>query len=131
MDTHEIPDLDSRIRTALKAAIRRSGKSREHIADELNRAHGLSVSVHTLNNWTGGKRERRVPAEVVPALCAVLGDDSLQRLLLDQEQIGKLELGECIAKWLDERFGPSKANNKVARLQRKTEHPAARTAGRP
>lgn len=132
LDAPESDGVDRQIRRALGTAIRRSAKSREQIAEELSLAHDLRVSVHMLNNWTGdSKRERRVPAEVVPALCAVLGDDSLQKLLLSEEQRAKLELGECAAKWLDGKFGGSRSSKSATRKPRKSGRPAARTVSRP
>lgn len=105
MDTPEGPSLDARIRVALSGAIRKSGKSRETIAQELSDACGLNVSVFTLNNWTcDSKRERRIPAEAIPALCEVLGDDSLQRLMMSDEHLNALELGDAFSKWLGRNF---------------------------
>lgn len=132
MDALKKPDLDAQIRHALRVAIRHSGKSRDQIAEELRSRHGLNISVPILNNWTGdSKRERRVPAVMVPALCAVLGDQSLQRLLLNEEQVGKLELGECVAKWLGKRFTGWKTEESGKRLRIKAGRSAAGTAGRP
>lgn len=125
-------DIDREIRRALRVAIRRSAKSREQIAEELRVVHGLRVSVHILNNWTGdSKRERRVPAEAVPALCAVLGDGSLQKLLLSDDQRGKLELGEAAARWLCGRPTPSVGSKIGALDPKKAKRSAARPASRP
>lgn len=112
--------------------MRQSGKSREQIAEELNCVYGLSVSVHILNNWTAdSKRARRVPAMMVAPLCAVLCEDSLQRILLSEEQLGNLELGECVARWLDRRVASPKIGGGGGKVQRKLGRSAAASANRP
>lgn len=132
MDIHNGLPLDRQMRAALRGAIRRSGKSRQQIAEELSGAQGLNVSVHILNNWTGdSKRERRLPAVVIPAICAVLGDDLLQRLLLTQEQLARLELGESVSKWLNKRFAIPQGDRATQRVRRKAARRAAATASRP
>ena len=114
LDEAQKPDLNAQIRSALRRAIRMSGKSRLQIVDELNGRHGVAISVHILNNWTGdSKRERRIPAEIIPALCDALNDDSLQRLLMSTEQIAQLQLGKSVAAWLDRKRPGAKRRKEV------------------
>lgn len=130
---HE-PGFDTVIRGTLRDMLRRSKKSRTEIADELNNRlpDHRKTSEYMLSNWANGsKRGYSLPARVIPALCDVLGDDSLQRLLLSPGQIGKLELGECVSKWLDKRFGPWKSQDEIEEPQRKPRRPADATANRP
>ena len=64
----------SMIRAALVEGIRRSGKSREQIADEMSLLTGTEVTVRRLNAFTAESREDyRWPAELDRAFCAVTG----------------------------------------------------------
>lgn len=113
-------NLDPLIRGRLRELLRTSKKSRVQIAEELSRILPADqhVSEHILSNWANGsKRAYSLPARVVPALCEVLQDDSLQQILLNDKQIGEMGLGRCVAKWLDKRFA-------------KSERPTGGTAGR-
>lgn len=96
-------NLDSLIRERLRGLLRKSSKSRAQTAEALSQLlpEGQHVSEHILSNWANGsKTGYSLPARAVPALCLVLGDDSLQRLLLSPELTAALELGEWDLKHL-------------------------------
>jgi len=66
------------VQEALSEAIRRSGLSREYIAQELSRLTGDDFSVHALNNWTAeSKDDRRMPLEAAGAMAVILQDKSI------------------------------------------------------
>lgn len=99
-------DIDAAMHRALKGAIHRSGKSRQQIVDELSAQFGVNISVHILNNWTAdSKPERRIPADVIPAICAVLGSDALLNILEDPQRWEALRLGRAVGAWLDRKYG--------------------------
>lgn len=105
MDHSTEARIDEELRACLARAIRLSGKSRSQICDELSQLVGREIHVDTLNRWTArSKSSWRIPADAVPSLCRVLQDDCLQRLLLSDDQLGQLELGESVAKWLGKHF---------------------------
>jgi hypothetical protein len=66
------------IRAALIEAIRKCGKSREDLADEMTALSGTEVTVRRLNAYTAESREDyRFPLELVRAFCAATGDFTL------------------------------------------------------
>jgi hypothetical protein len=66
------------IRTALVEAIRRSGHSREVIADKMSALTGTEITVRRINAFTAESREDyRFPLELARAFCTVTGDFSL------------------------------------------------------
>ena len=66
------------IRTALVDAIRRSGLSREAIADQMSALTGTEISVRRINAFTAESREDyRFPLELARAFCMVTRDFTL------------------------------------------------------
>lgn len=59
---------------ALSAALSQSGRSRDHICDDLARLLGRPVQVSRLNTWTAPTNANRLPADVLIALLVVLND---------------------------------------------------------
>jgi hypothetical protein len=95
------PADDSALRALLAQSVRRSGRSREQIADDLARALGREITVHMLNGWIAPGREgARMPASFVRTFCAVTGDDTIQRFLLGNHLSKLLKLGEVVARVL-------------------------------
>jgi hypothetical protein len=68
------------VRTALVESIRKCGKSRDTIAEEMSMLTGTEVTVRRLNAFTAESREDfRWPAELDRAFCAVTGCNDLIR----------------------------------------------------
>jgi len=68
------------VRAALVDAIRKCGKSRETLAEEMSRLTGTEVTVRRLNAFTAESREDyRFPAELARAFCAATGSYALLR----------------------------------------------------
>lgn len=82
-------ELDDILRRALKSAVQASRFSVEQIADQLgvNKSLVYAWIAPSGHSW-------HLPAYVVPRLCEILGDDSIQRLLLSEKLRQSLELGE-------------------------------------
>lgn len=80
----EIPgalDDSNTVRGLLVDAIRKSGKSREHIAEAMSFALNREITVRQINAWTAESREDyRFPAEYDRAFCYATGDDRLLRV---------------------------------------------------
>ncbi len=93
-DTRQAVGLDSLLRESLRRAIHSSHLSIEQIADELSRRSGRSVTVPLLNAWKATGHKWRLPADILPHLCEILGDDSIQRLVLSDKLREALEFGE-------------------------------------
>ena len=90
-------DQDLAIRKAATEMIRRCGKSRRQIAEEMSALVGpeIEITEHMLNSYTAeSKRGARFPAAFVPAFCEVTGDDELQRLMLGPRLKKLLEIAE-------------------------------------
>jgi hypothetical protein len=72
------------VRGVLVEAIRKSGKSRPQIADEMARLVGRDITERSLNAWTAeSKEDHRWPAELTRAFCSATGDDRLLRVLAE------------------------------------------------
>jgi hypothetical protein len=72
------------VRSALVDAIRKCGKSREALAEEMSRLTGTEVTVRRLNAFTAESREDyRFPAELARAFCAATGSYALLRNLIE------------------------------------------------
>jgi len=88
-------ELDALLRCSLKGAIHASSKSAEQIADELTSRLHRRIIAATLYAWMAETKQNwHLPADVVPHLCEILGDDTIQRLLLSEKLKKSLDLGE-------------------------------------
>jgi len=59
----------------LARAIRRSGKDRAEIAEEMSRLCGEPVSIHQINAWTAQSRQlHNFPLKYLPAFLVATGD---------------------------------------------------------
>jgi hypothetical protein len=64
----------------MSKAIKRSGVSRQQIADGMSCLLRQKLSVHQINSWLAdSKAGHRFPCEYLPAFCAVTGDLDLVR----------------------------------------------------
>ncbi len=70
-----------RLRNSIRAAIKACPLSRHQIAGEMSHLIGETISKEMLDSWTresdeiNGRPGRHVPAEFLPALCRVCGDN--------------------------------------------------------
>ncbi|SRR6266568_254360 len=86
------------LRRSIAKAIRKSSKSRDQICGELSKLVGVRVSRHMLNAYTSeSNRSARFPASFVVPLCQILGDDELQRCVIESHLRELLEFGERAA----------------------------------
>lgn len=129
MDTILVQIKDKEIRECLRRILRASPKSRQHIADELTKAVGRNVSLECLNKWASeAESARHLPADCILPLSEILGDDSLQRLILTEKMKRCLRLGE----WLDgSAWVIEELNVKLPKEYRIKKSDKSRKSGRP
>jgi hypothetical protein len=89
---------DAMLRRILSDAIKRSGKKRQQIAEEMTaELPGSRVTMPMLNDFTSlRKSAARFPAAFVKAFCNVVGSNALQRWLLDDASLRLIEVGEHV-----------------------------------
>lgn len=81
---HKDLKVSSRFRQAVSDAIRSSKYSRDGIVSLIYGLTGISISKQTFDQMTAqSKVERRIPAEVVPAICAITGDYTPIKILAE------------------------------------------------
>jgi hypothetical protein len=107
------------VKSAVVEAIRRSGKTRESLADQMSALTGMEITVRRINGFTAESREDlRFPLELVRAFCVATGDFSILRRvaelagfrLVDAAEWDLLELGK-------EFLRQKRATEKVAALE--------------
>jgi hypothetical protein len=92
-------NLDALLRKSLKLAMLSRGINEEKLAAELTQRLGCTVRPCLVSAWKAEQRHRwHLPANLVPVICEILGDDSIQRLLLSDKLSRSLELGESTAR---------------------------------
>lgn len=93
---------DLMVRAVVTASIKRSGKSREQIADEMQALLGIPVTARMITSFTAESKElHRWPGAWDRAFCKATDDDALLRCraeaagyrLIKGEEIQLLELG--------------------------------------
>lgn len=108
------------VRSLLAESIRKSGKSRETIADDMSRLTGTPVTVRRLNAFTAESREDyHWPAELDRAFCVATGCWDLLRVrvehagfrMITEIEWELLELGR-------EYLRQKRANDRVALLEK-------------
>ena len=88
-------DLDTLLRKSLKCAMLSRDINEEKLAAELTKRLGRTVNAALVNAWKAETKHRwHLPANLVPVICEILGDDSIQRLLLSDKLRDALKLGE-------------------------------------
>lgn len=88
--------LDLPFREMLSEALRESGKSREHIASELSRRVGRTITASMVNDYTARTKETyRFPAAWIGAILEITGSEKLRRFLLTPQIQSLLSLAEC------------------------------------
>jgi hypothetical protein len=88
-------DLDALLRKSLKRAMLARSINEETLAAELTKRLGRPVTAALVNAWKAETKHRwHLPANLVPFICEILEDDSIQRLLLSEKLKESLDLGE-------------------------------------
>ena len=88
-------ELDEQLRASVKCAITISRLSAAQIADQLTERLHRPIKEGLVYAWMAPAGHKwHLPADAVPHLCEILGDDSIQRLLLSEKLRQSLELGE-------------------------------------
>ena len=88
-------DLDALLRKSLKCAMLSRDINEEKLAAELTKRLGRTVNAALVSAWKAETKHRwHLPANLVPVICEILGDDSIQRLLLSDKLRDALRLGE-------------------------------------
>ncbi len=91
------------------------GFDENDLAKELSVRSGRAINAGLIHVWRAESKHRwHLPADLVPILCEILNDDSIQRLLLSDKLRDALELGED-------------ANRVVSKLTRALKEPRRRS----
>ena len=89
--------LGKLIRRALKVAMVARGLNEDDLAKELSIRTGRPITASLVHAWTAeSKHKWRIPADLIPFVCEILEDDSIQRLVMNPKQRERLELGESV-----------------------------------
>lgn len=76
------------VKEALREALKRSGLSRDVIAEETSRLTGEKIGTNQLDNWAAPeKKDRRIPLEFAAALSVVLSDASIAQAALESAEM--------------------------------------------
>jgi hypothetical protein len=82
-------DDDSIVRAVITEAIKRSEKSREEIAEEMQTLMGRRVTERMLKAFTADSKElHRFPLAFTRAFCHVVGDQTLLRVIVEKAGLG-------------------------------------------
>jgi hypothetical protein len=90
----QLEDLRSILGKTLKRAISASRWSPAQIAEQLAVRLNRPFKEGQICAWMKSEHKWHLPADAVPHLCEILGDDTIQRLLLSEKLRQSLELGE-------------------------------------
>ncbi len=95
---------DAELRRLLSEAIKRSGKKRLQIAEEMSAdLPGFRVTEPMLNDFTSlRKSAARFPASFVKAFCKAVGCTALQTWLLDDESLRLIQVGRHVRECRDQ-----------------------------
>lgn len=95
-------ECDNLVRQALNRAIKANPMGRDQIAERLSVLVGRKITKAMLDTFTGAGRPNRLPAELLPALTAVLGPvllDEIARVagcrVLESEEVQFARLGQA------------------------------------
>lgn len=115
------------IRGILVDSIRRSGKSREAIAEEMSYLVGREITPRQLNGFTAeSKEDYKFPAELERAFCRVTGDDRLLSCRLEQAGLHVITEGEKLLLDLGRQYlKRNRAAEQIALLERRLHGSAA------
>jgi hypothetical protein len=88
-----------RFQRLLADVMKRSGKNRSQIADEMSRILGRPVGKNVLDDCVRSRKKGRMvrfPAAWIPAICEATQNDELQRHLLSERLLDFLAIGERV-----------------------------------
>ena len=111
-------EVDILLRQSLKCAMLSGHINEEKLAEELSRRLGRTVKPALVSAWKAETKHRwRLPADLVPIICEILKDDSIQRLLLSEKLKQSLDLGESVPRVVSLLRGvlPKRAGKKQTR----------------
>jgi len=90
-------ELDGRLRESLKCAMLSRHINEEQLAEKLSKRLHRTVKAALVSAWKAETKHRwHLPANLVPVICEILGDDSIQRLLLSEKLKQSLDLGKSV-----------------------------------
>jgi len=112
---------DSLVRETITDAIKRSGKSREQIADEMTRTLGLQVTARMISSFTSETKElHRWPGAWDRAFCAAVNDNRLLFCRVEKAGFRPIDAAECDLLELGREFLREKrARENVALLEKR------------
>jgi hypothetical protein len=88
-----LDDPETRLRSALAVAIKLSPRSRQEIAEAMEKALGRPITLSILNSWTSRTKKRvKFPAAWVRTFSDAAMNDTLQLALLSPEHRTRLEI---------------------------------------
>ncbi len=109
-------DISAQIRRWLSTAIKNSPMSRFEIAAKMSELLGKEISKFQLDSWTAESKDGyHLPADYMPAACAVLDDISGLRILAAPLGVKVLENKDLM--WLE--YGKLKRSEQQIRLRKK------------
>lgn len=97
--------FDARVRRAITNSVKKCPKTREQVAEEMQRSTGKKVTLRMLNAYTGEANElHRFPAEWIPAFCSSTRTFALLRLianacgfhLITERDLKALKIGKAV-----------------------------------
>jgi len=75
-------NIDHQFRSAISEALKKSPKSRYHVAAEMSELVGVDITKTMLDSWTAERKEgHRFPAIFLPAFCKAAGSTEPLKLL--------------------------------------------------
>jgi|GEM_PF-2433574 hypothetical protein len=132
-DSAETREFDTLLRDSLRRAIRISRLSPAQIADELSRRTQRPIKGGSVYAWMAPTKQKwHLPADVVPHLCEILGDDSIQRVLLSDKLKDALSLGESARRVVSllRRALPQPRERRELKGRKKTRHGRNKVKGK-
>jgi hypothetical protein len=109
-------DISAQLRRWLSAAIKNTPMSRFEVAAKISELLGKEITKFQLDSWTAESKEGyHLPAEYLPAACAVLDDVSGLKILAAPLGVKVLENKDLM--WLE--YGKLKRTEQQVRLRKK------------
>jgi hypothetical protein len=97
-------DMGQQMRLLLNRAINESALNRDQIAERLTAATGHRVTKAMLDSWTGASRPHRFPAEMIPAMCGVLGNTIILEGIAEAAQCHVVDREQMLLLWYGKVF---------------------------
>lgn len=90
---------DQALRRVLNESIRRSGLSRDQVADRMSSILGQQITPSIVNGWCAPNRQvSRMPAALIPAFAQATGSDLIIRFVMGRSLADLLKLGELVSR---------------------------------